>query len=686
MLTDSLWLTTFFVVMDSSPPAKPHLRPTPPELEPAPSVFSSVAISQELPVLGETFALPARLAKPEKTAREWILPGISAVALAVWLPLDLAGFSQLAGFLLVVCYATAGWVAVQSAWQTIRQLKLDVDVLMLLAAGVSAGMGEAPEGGLLLVLFAASRAMENFTQRRANSALYGLQSLWPQQATLITPDGPQLVALSLVKPQDRVLVRPGDRVPVDGVVLNGASAVDESALTGESVPKEVATGDQVHAGTLNLYGRLTVRCSVPAGKSTLARVIELVEKALTDRPTAQRLLDTIGPWLAWMVLSFSGLVMLFGGMFNWFGTGWSEAIYRGLTLMIVGSPCALIISTPVAYLAALSAAARMGVLVKGGRYLEALSGVQAVVFDKTGTLTTGEIRLLNVEKVGGNGQLIPACEACTIRALSLAAGLEQSSSHPLARALVNAAEQQKIEPARFEDVTEIAGSGLIGKTLCGETLRIGRRAFVTEAMGESQVGVWLKAGPEVYRFTFVDKLREEAQDVIHKLRKIGIKYQEMLTGDSEPAAQAIASEAKLDGFRCNLLPEQKIERAEELARQIGPVAMVGDGVNDAAALAKVRCGIAIGRSASGKAGGSDITIDAAPVVLLNNNLTALPRLFRQAHKTRRIVAENLTLACAVIVIMSALTLIGHVPIWTAVLCHEGSTVLVALNALRLLRE
>ncbi len=618
-----------------------------------------------------------------------------------WMPLisaSLAGVLLLMGFLaeklggpaelvtlnVMAAFLIAGIPGLQSAWESIRELKIDIDVLMILGAILAAIIGEPMEGALLLVLFALSGAMEDEATRRTKSALTALRRMNPTEALVLDASGDvSRVPSKHVSVGARILVRPGDRVALDGNVVEGASAVDEAPITGESVPREKHAGDPVFAGTINGSGRLVVEVTKPAGETQLARIFQLVTEARQKKASTERFLDRIGPRYAVGVIV---LALLIGSVPTLTGLlAWKESIYRAIAFLIVASPCALIIATPTAYLSAIASAARKGVLIKGGVYLEVLGRCRSMIFDKTGTLTVGKPRVARV--LVGDGMTEERC-------LAVAAGLEASSSHPLASAVIEALEQHHASAESADDVEVLAGRGIRG-LVNGKVTLLGRvdwvlaesspsareqlQPMIDATNAEAQTLSALAHGDHGAILTFEDPLREDAAETLRRLKGLGIAETLMLTGDRAPTARAVTDRLGLDGFHADLMPEDKITRAEELASRNGPIAAVGDGVNDAPVLARADVGIAMASI------GSDAALEAAPIVLMSNTLERLGWVTAHARKTVKIVQQNITLALAVIAVMATLAVLGLAELPLAVIAHEGSTLLVALNAMRLLR-
>lgn len=598
-----------------------------------------------------------------------------------------------------LAFIIAGIPALSQVWGKLSALRIDVDLLMLLGAGLAAYIGNPFEGALLLFLFALSGGMESFALRRTQSAIVALRQLQPTEATVLEGGETRRVSLRRLEIDSIVLVRPGEKIPIDGRVIAGSSSVDESAITGESVPRNCATGDDVFAGTQNVDGRLEVRTTKLAADTTLAKIVELVTEARRHPATAQRLIDRIGPTYSVVVIVGSILTGII--TFALFELEGREAVRRAIALLIVASPCALIIATPVAYLSAIAAAARRGVLVKGGAHLEAVARAGVVAFDKTGTLTTARIRLTDIE----TDATIDESEL-----LRLAASIEASSSHPLAAAVNSAAKERGLTPYAVTDYRSTPGEGESGIAE-GRSIWIGRPELLaeqtTQRAGASShdpsvstaTSTSLNVTERVERLrqegktvsailvensvgllAFQDTIRAESAACVLRLRRQGIRRIDMLTGDHRIVAEQVASELKLDGFLAELDPADKLTAAQSLRSQYGTIVLVGDGINDAPALAHADVGIAMG------AMGTDVALEAADIVLMKDRIDGVAWLHQHARRTARIVRQNLTLAIAVISTLSVFAVLGGIPLPLAVIGHEGSTVLVALNALRLLRS
>lgn len=582
-------------------------------------------------------------------------------------------------------YFLVGTPALLNSIDDLRNVDINIDVLMTLAALLSVIIGSGLEGALLLVLFEFSGAMENMVTQKTKGALLSLRHLSPNMALVIEPDG-TIVEQSVreVNPGSSILIKAGEVVPLDGEVVGGSSYVNLSHLTGESQPLAKRLGDRVQAGAYNLDGTLTLKVERSSADSTLSRIITLITHAQEAKPKLERLFDKFGKWYSMTIIALSGLFAL---ILPWIlhipYLGTEGAIYRALAFLIAASPCALIIATPTAYLSAISACARKGILLKGGAILDALASCSIIAFDKTGTLTTGQLTCTGIDPLH-NPQF------STETALSIAVGLEKGSSHPIGEAITKMALSQNIASTDITAFKSVAGYGLQGEvTLDGKayTAFIGHPDFIEKQLPKEKwrekMGKWetqntfLLIEDALYVFHFSDEIRPESHTTLpalsEKLECI------LLTGDHTENAHVVAQELKIDSVYANLRPEDKLEKVADLSQSKGLI-MVGDGINDAPALARSTVGVSMGKI------GSATAVDASDVVFLNDDLEALPWLIKKANSTMRIVKENLALALVVIGFATTPALLGYIPLWLAVILHEGGTVIVGLNSLRLLRK
>ncbi len=588
--------------------------------------------------------------------------------------------------LYAVSYASGGWFGARAGLESLRERTVDIDLLMILAALGALAIGAPFEGAMLLFLFSLSNVLQHVAIGRSRSAIEALMQLRPDAAKVRRGDDWVDVPVGRVAVGDVFLVTPGDRLPLDGVVTSGRSEVDQASLTGESVPVTKVEGDEVFGGTINGGGALEVRVTKPASESAIARMMAMVEDAQSQKAETQRLIDRFEQPYALGVIAMTALAIVVP-LVGW-DEPFREAFYRAMTLMVAASPCALVISTPAAVLSAIAAAARSGVLFKGGVTVEEAAKVRAVAFDKTGTLTAGQTRLTDA---------VPLGDLSDDGLVALAAAVQARSEHHLARATVREAEARGHAVAPAEEFAAVSGRGVEG-TVGGLTVRIGNpghfegrdisgladaleeverlraqartSVIVTEAVGGTERAVGVLA--------FADVLRPDAAAVVRQLKALGVEHIAMLTGDTGSVAAAVAAEAGVDAVYADLLPEAKVGLIHQLEATWGGVAMVGDGVNDAPALAAATLGIAMGGA------GTDVALETADVVLMADDLGKLPYLLRLSRRTRRILAVNIAISLGAIVVMVATILGTGLALPLAVVGHEGSTVLVSLNGLRLL--
>lgn len=569
---------------------------------------------------------------------------------------------------------------------TIRQLlrgRLEVDLLMLLAALGAALLGGFAEGAILLFLFALGHALEDLALQRAKGAIDALGRCAPERARLIDESGEErTVSVGALTPGTRVRVRATERIPVDGRVVNGESGVDQSPITGESVPCHVGVGGEVFAGTLNLDATLEIEVTRPAGETLMARMVRLVAEAEESKAPAQRTAERFTRIYVPCVLVVVTLVMVVPPLAGWLP--WTDAVQRALTVLVGASPCALAISTPAAVLAGIGRTARGGVLVKGGEAIEALGVVRAVAFDKTGTLTRGRPAVCDFHTADGVDQ---------DEVTSLAASVESDGTHPLARAIVRFASDRGVPIETPTEIAVVPGRGMRG-LVRGRSVIVGDARFMSHAScvpdsdlshradrlsAEGRTVVMIAVDGRVVGLVgLFDEVRPGARNSLSRLRTLGIGPLTMLTGDRPGPADAIAGDLGLDDVRAGLLPEDKIAAIGELRARHGSVAMVGDGINDAPALASATVGVAMG------GGGTDVALEASDVALLRDDLDRLPFAIDVARRTRAIIRQNVVGSMGMVGLLVVLGFMGSIPLSLAVILHEGSTVAVVLNALRLL--
>ncbi len=574
--------------------------------------------------------------------------------------------------------AAAGWPIARAALSGLRRRSLDMNVLMTLAAVGAVGIGAYAEGAWVLVLFALGTTLETFALDRTRRSVEALAELAPAEAILLEDGRERPVPVEDVAIGARILVRPGERVPLDGVVESGESSVDESPITGESIPVERGAGDPLYAGTRNQLGALVVKTTRSAEESTIARIVELVEQAQASRAPSERFVDRFARIYTPLVFASALLTAIVPPLL---GADWSTWVYRALALLIVACPCSLVISIPVAVVSAIGAAARSGVLLKGGQALEDLARIETVAFDKTGTLTSGTPRLVAIELLDGVGEE---------EALRLAASLERHSEHPLAAAVVRAALERGLALDEPERVVALPGRGVDaqlqgrlvwagGPRLAGERLAGGLPGVVAALEEQGQTVILLgEEGRALAAFGLRDEPREGAAEAVAALRRLGLASV-MLTGDNEAVARSVAGAVGIAEHHASLLPADKLQLVQEL-QQRGRVAMVGDGINDAPALAAAQVGVAMG------AAGSAAALDTADVALLSDELGRLPSTIAIARSALAVMRQNVAASLIVKGVFVVLIPFGLITLWMAVAADMGMSLLVTLNALRLLRR
>lgn len=591
-------------------------------------------------------------------------------------------------------YVFCGQQGVRSAIASLRGGVLDVDVLMVLAAIGAGIVGQPFEGALLLFLFAFSNVLQSYALQRTQKAIHSLLKLRPEKALVRRNGSTELVRVEDLQVGEVVLLRPGEHVPVDGTVVEGSGHVDESSLTGESMPVAKTAGSPLFAGTLNQSGGMEMSVGKRAEDSTLARMVKLVEEAQAEKSGTQRFLETAEQYYATGVIAFTALVFLVPFLAGW--SPFTEAFYKAMTVMVVASPCALIISTPATVLSAIGGAARRGILIKGGSHLERTAQIDIVAFDKTGTLTIGRPVVTHIADATAANALDSKLPPALLDILSQAAALESKSEHPLAHAIVRSAASLGLRLPDATDFQSTPGKGaeatVLGKRLvagsgrffaelnAANTDALALQSAPLEKKGRTCVWIGSREGDAVTALAVLalaDTLRPGAADMVRRLHATGVKKVVMLTGDQQAVAESIAAEAGVDEVRAGLLPADKVAAIKELKKS-GRVMMVGDGVNDAPALATADIGLAMG------AAGTDIAMETADVVLMGDKLENVPLLLGMARHARRVLFQNLTFAGGVIVVLLIAAFGINLPLPMGVIGHEGSTVLVCLNGLRLL--
>jgi len=649
-------------------------------------------------------------------------------------PLDAPAAVRWVGY--GAAYVFGGWYGLKNGIQTLRHWSVDIDLLMIVAALGALSIGAPFEGAMLLFLFSLSNTLQHYAIGRSRRAIRSLVEMRPESAQVLRDGEEVTVPVDEVEVGDVFVVRPGDRIALDGVVVDGESSVDQSSLTGESVPVPKGPEDEVFGGTINESGSLEVEVTREAEESAITRLIHMVEDAQSEKAPTQRLIDRLEqPY----VLSVFGLTFAAIGVpLLVFDAAFEPTFYRAMTLMVAASPCAVVISTPAAVLSAIAAAGRQGVLFKGGEHVETAATIDAVAFDKTGTLTEGDTQLTDVvvREGGGEGGASSGETLSEDDLLTLAAAVQARSEHHLARATVDGAKERALDVPEARGFHAVAGKGVratvpkttvssgidsggtdsdttgSGTTAADTTVHIGNRSYfetvladravdgleagldrleTLEAEGKTSVLVARETGDGdgggdgddddirvLGWLAYTDTVRPGAAEMIERLRDLGIGHVVMLTGDNERVAERIAEEVGIDEVQAELLPEEKVATVEDLVERHEGVAMVGDGVNDAPALATADLGVAMGGA------GTDVALETADVVLMGDDIGKVPYVVGLGRKTRRTLAVNLAIAFGAIALMVGTILLRGIPLPLAVIGHEGSTVVVSLNGLRLL--
>lgn len=633
-----------------------------------------------LPLNLEKSATPSAEPAAWRTSAFWEprLVGVTALALvAAWLGGQMGAPDWWEALCGVTAFLAGGIFGAKGALESLfNERKIDVDMLMVLAALGAASVGSWEEGAILLFLFSLSNVLQDYAIGRSRKAIQSLFKLYPEQATVKRGEQTLTLKISEIRVGDLVLIRPGERIPVDGVVRTGASSVDESPITGESMPVDKQSGAQVFAGTLNKQGILDVEALKPANQGTLARIIQMVEEAQDSKAKTERFLDVFEQRYAVFIIGMVALFIVIPPLF--LGADFASNFYRAMVLMTVASPCALVISVPASFISAIASAARGGILLKGGAYIEDLARLKAIAFDKTGTLTMGEPRLTDITSVS-----LPEADL-----LALVASAEARSEHPVARAVVKAAQARGLSLREPENFEALAGVGLqahIGtdELLIGRISHLEQRAPLPKPLftsfeqfeqdGKTTMGILIN-GAWAGIFAVADQLRPQAADAVRQLRQLGLEVA-MLTGDNPRVAHSIAQQVGIQRVYAGLLPQDKVTQVKALKDEFKDVAMVGDGVNDAPALALASVGIAMG------AAGTDVAMETADVVLMGDKLERIADAVKLARKAQRVVWQNIAFSLFVIVALVISTFVISLPLPLGVLGHEGSTVIVVMNGL-----
>lgn len=621
------------------------------------------------------------LIEKTKEHQELIFAILSGIIIFFAWRMDVVGLETASIAAYITAYVIGGYAkAKEGITETIKSRKLNVEILMILAAIGSAIIGYWTEGAILIFIFAMSGALETYAMNKSHREISALMELQPEEAWLVRGGfEPIKIAVSELTPGDHVLVKPGERIPVDGVIFKGYSTIDEAAITGESMPVTKEVGTNVFAGTVNLNGTLTINVTKRSDETMFQKIIKLVESAQSEKSPSQQFIERFESIYVKIVLIVV-LLMLFVPHYA-FGWDWSTTFYRAMVLLVVASPCALVASVMPATLAAISNGARNGILFKGGIHLEHIGNIKLLAVDKTGTLTEGTPVVTD---------FIVREDVTAEDALAILATIEGQSTHPLAQAISRYAKEQEIQLLKDVSIKDIPGHGIEG-TVNNIQYKVGKPDFVVRAEAENfsngalnrlaaegKTVIFIRDDNGILALTAMkDTVREEAKKAVSALKEHGI-HVVMLTGDNEHTANVIAKEAGVNEYVAECLPETKVEYIKKYNKQYEQVGMVGDGINDAPALATASVGIAMGD-------GTDVALETADIVLMKNNLTKIEYAIRMSRKMQRIVKQNMFFSISVIILLVISNFFQAINLPLGVIGHEGSTILVILNGLRMLR-
>jgi Zn2+/Cd2+-exporting ATPase len=622
-----------------------------------------------------------------------IAAAICAICVCLgWLTLQF-NWVGLSILILSAAYVIGGYESAKEGLTTLFEEKeLDVDLLMIVAALGAAGLGLwqrdyhlAVDGAVLILIFAISGALEGYAMKHTQRNIRSLMAMTPDTATVVRGGIEEVIPVEKLQIGDRVIVKPGELIPTDAVIVEGYSAINQSSITGESIPVEKMPSDEVFGGTINGNGALQLQVNKPPASSLIGRVIQLVQQAQTEAPPSQLFIERFERGYAKIII-IVGILLAIVPPFL-LGWSWEVTIYRALIFLVVASPCALMASIMPALLSGIANGARKGILFKTGAQLELMGKVRAIAFDKTGTLTTGQLQV---------ARIIPAPGQTEAKVLAIATALETFSEHPIADAIVQAAKQQQLKLLVAQDVKATAGQGISG-IVEGECAIVGKISFIKSVFSQSILDptlqqrvqaleadgnsvIWVGYAGEVLGAIAVsDTIRPTATATIQRLKQLGIEQIVMVTGDNQRCADKVASQLGVDRVYAELLPEDKVSIIQRLQKEYKTVAMVGDGINDAPALAMASIGIAMG------AAGTDIALETADIVLMADRLEKLEVAIRLGRRSQRIVTQNIIFALSFIVLLLIANFLGNITMPLGVIGHEGSTVLVTLSGLRLLR-
>ncbi|AMV10162.1 cadmium transporter [Geobacillus thermoleovorans] len=570
-------------------------------------------------------------------------------------------------------------------FKNLVRLNFDMNTLMTVAILGAAAIGEWGEGATVVILFAISEALERYSMDKARQSIESLMDIAPKEALIRRGNEEMMVPVDDIQVGDIMIVKPGQKLAMDGIIIKGTSTLNQAAITGESVPVAKTVGDEVFAGTLNEEGLLEVKVTKRVEDTTLSKIIHLVEEAQAERAPSQAFVDRFAKYYTPAIIIFALLLAVIPPLFM--GADWSEWIYRGLAVLVVGCPCALVISTPVAIVTAIGNAAKNGVLIKGGIYLEEAGSLKVIAFDKTGTLTKGVPSVTDVVTYNGDENEL----------MTITAAIEKGSQHPLASAIIRKAEEDGLNfnDLSVEEFQSITGKGVKAKVnnamyyvgspgLFEELLPNGIQSEIKEQITtlQTQGKTVMALGTEKEILALIavaDEIRESSKEVIRKLHQVGIEKTVMLTGDNQRTAEAIGKQVGVSDIKADLLPEDKLNFIKELRDKHQSVAMVGDGVNDAPALAASTVGVAMGGA------GTDTALETADIVLMSDDLSKLPYTIKLSRKALAIIKQNITFSLGIKALSLLLIVPGWLTLWLAIFADMGATLIVTLNSMRLLK-
>ncbi|MGF1995998.1 heavy metal translocating P-type ATPase [Enterococcus casseliflavus] len=613
-----------------------------------------------------------------------LIISLGFILVAVISQLSLGEDHLLTKALYILAIIIGGYDLFKEGFSDLIKLDFSMESLMTIAIIGAAFIGEWAEGSIVVILFAISEALERFSMDKARQSIRSLMDIAPKEALIRRNNVEQLISVDKIDIDDIMIIKPGQKIAMDGLVINGHSSVNQAAITGESVPVEKQLDDEVFAGTLNEEGVLEVRVTKKVTDTTIAKIIHLVEEAQGERAPAQAFVDKFAKYYTPFIIIMALMIVVVPPLF--FGGDWNKWLYQGLSILVVGCPCSLVISTPVSIVSAIGNAAKNGVLVKGGVYLEEIGHLRAIAFDKTGTLTKGKPVVTD---------FITTSSDTGINYLSIISSLESLSQHPLASAILNEADKTNVDykSIPIEDFQSITGKGLTGiyqniRYYIGSP-KLFSASVIEETAVKVQYRQFQEQGKTAMYFgtdeqilgviAVADEVRDSSADVISELHKLSIEHTIMLTGDNTKTAESIGRQLGVTEIKGDLMPQEKLDSIKALRTTYNKVAMVGDGINDAPALAASTVGIAMGGA------GTDTALETADVALMGDDLQKLPFIVRLSRQTLKVIKQNITFSLGIKLLALLLVIPGWLTLWIAIVADMGATLLVTLNGLRLMK-